>query len=122
MQRIDGATLRLWLKAQKRAPRQVMKVLYDAGAGLAAAHHARLIHRDFNPDNVLISKRGTARVTDYGLARRADLVPDPLSRSSMDADRGSRPVIVEVDTADSNDVTRTGAVVGTPAYMSPEQA
>jgi serine/threonine protein kinase len=122
MQLIDGATLRLWLKAQKRAPRQVMKVLYDAGAGLAAAHHARLIHRDFKPDNVLISKRGTARVTDFGLARRADLGPDPLSRSSMDADRGSRPVIVEVDTADSNDVTRTGAVVGTPAYMSPEQA
>jgi serine/threonine protein kinase len=122
MQLIDGATLRLWLRAQKRTPRQVMRVLYDAGAGLAAAHHSRLVHRDFKPDNVLISRRGTARVTDFGLARRADLGPDPLSRSSTDADRGSRPVIVEIDAADSNDVTRTGAVVGTPAYMSPEQA
>jgi len=125
MQLVDGATLRKWLAAQKRTPRQIIKVMCEAGIGLAAAHQARLIHRDFKPDNILISRRGTARVTDFGLARRAEFGPDPLGRSSdvgAEADRGSRPVIVEIDTADSHDVTRTGAVVGTPAYMAPEQA
>jgi hypothetical protein len=120
MQLIDGSTLRAWLAAQPRRPLQVLRVLADAGAGLAAAHAAGLVHRDFKPDNVLISRRGTARVTDFGLARRADLLAD-AGPERRDTDRGSRPIIVEM-LADNHTVTRTGAVVGTPAYMAPEQA
>jgi serine/threonine protein kinase len=117
MQLIDGTTLREWLSTQTRSMYQVLRVLCEAGAGLAAAHAVRLVHRDFKPDNVMVSKRGTARVTDFGLARRADLDSAELSAS---ASRLSRVKVVEVD--DVAGVTRTGAVVGTPAYMAPEQA
>src|SRR5262249_31601989 len=82
--------------------------------GLAAAHAARLIHRDFKPDNVLVSRRGTARVTDFGLARRASFEVNDTS-----PERSSRPKVVDVEAGDN--VTRSGAVLGTPAYMPPEQ-
>src|SRR5262245_44851360 len=71
MQLVAGVTLRQWLTSAPRSVSQVLRVMCDAGAGLAAAHAARLIHRDFKPDNVLVSRRDTARVTDFGLARRA---------------------------------------------------
>ena len=89
--------------------------MVEAGTGLASAHACGLVHRDFKPDNILISRRGTARVTDFGLARRAD-----LAMSSSAADRLSRPKMVDVELPPT--VTRTGAIVGTPAYMAPEQA
>jgi len=121
MQLVEGATLRAWLAAHARSPLQILRVLSDAGTGLAAAHAAGLVHRDFKPDNVLVSRRGTARVTDFGLARRADLAAEEVDPIGSSDERASRPKIVEVD-ADGHNVTRTGAVVGTPAYMAPEQA
>ncbi|HEU0034843.1 MAG TPA: protein kinase [Kofleriaceae bacterium] len=117
MQLVDGATLGKWLAAEPRSIRKILRVLRDAGTGLAAAHAARLIHRDFKPDNVLVSKRGTARVTDFGLARRADLTIEPARDST---DRVSAPRVLELE--DVSSVTKSGAIVGTPAYMAPEQS
>ncbi len=92
MELVEGETLRQWLRRTPRAAPHVAAVLIDAGRGLAAAHGAGLVHRDFKPDNVLIGRDGRARVTDFGVARELSLTE-----------------------------TEAGGVVGTPAYMSPEQ-
>jgi tetratricopeptide (TPR) repeat protein len=107
MELVSGGTLRDWLAARPRTTREVVAVMRQAGEGLAAAHAAGMIHRDFKPDNVLIGEDGRARVTDFGLAR-----------SSWDGDDAS------VEHADAHwmaTLTQTGVRAGTPAYMAPEQ-
>ncbi len=108
MEYIRGETLRGWLAAAQRNWRDIIEILVDTGKGLAAAHAAGLVHRDFKPENVLVGTDKRPRVSDFGLAR-TDTRPSapilPLAGSSS------------VDTP----MTQTGALVGTPAYMSPEQ-
>ena len=67
MEFVDGRTLKGWLKAKPRSIRERLQVLRAAGRGLAAGHHAGLVHRDFKPDNVLFGKDGRVLVTDFGL-------------------------------------------------------
>src|SRR5688500_20198163 len=118
MQLVDGTTRRQWLSAHERGLYQILSVLHDAGSGLAAAHAARLIHRDFKPDNILVSQRGTVRVTDFGLARRSDGLIEP---TGIAADRVSAPgAVLEGDNVDVTSVTRSGAIVGPPAFLAPE--
>ena len=113
MEFVEGGTLRAWLAARPRAWREIVAVFRDAGRGLAHAHAAGLVHRDFKPDNVLVSRDGRARVTDFGLAR--------LTRDvSVSSPSSSRLVEREGLTVEAS-LTRTGALVGTPAYMAPEQ-
>jgi serine/threonine protein kinase len=69
MELIDGVSLDRWLASQRRSWRQIAFVLEQAGRGLAAAHAAGLVHRDFKPENVLCGDDGRVRVTDFGLAR-----------------------------------------------------
>src|SRR5262249_38146209 len=69
MELVRGRTLRDWLAAARRRWREVLDVMVQAGRGLAAAHAAGLVHRDFKPENVLIGADGRARVVDFGLAR-----------------------------------------------------
>jgi len=76
MELVDGPSLRVY--GRERSWRVLLPLLIQAGEGLAAAHRAGLVHRDFKPDNVLISARGTALVTDFGLAHLVTAGSPPL--------------------------------------------
>ncbi len=107
---VEGRTLRAWLQERPHPWREVLGLFLQAGRGLAAAHAAELIHRDFKPDNVLVSRDGRARVLDFGLARTAT-DGGPQAPAAPASDSGLL----------SAELTQAGAVVGTPAYMAPEQ-
>lgn len=91
---VDGGTLRTWLVREKRPVDEILLTMVQAARGLAAAHKAGLVHRDFKPDNVLVSRDGRVFVADFGLTCAA-----PTTRM----ERASAP-----------------AIAGTPAYMAPE--
>lgn len=99
---VEGFTLRSWLDAQTRTPTEVMAVMRAAGRGLQAAHEAGLVHRDFKPENVLVSREGAVFVTDFGLARSF------VAEESGGWRRSASGLL-------------TTKMAGTPAYMAPEQ-
>jgi tetratricopeptide (TPR) repeat protein/predicted Ser/Thr protein kinase len=119
MEFIDGPSLRNWLKAKPRSWREVLEVFRHAGRGLAAAHEQGLVHRDFKPDNVMIGGDGRVVVMDFGLVRaatRADEVEAPVETAPSDSST-ERIVTGPLDSL----LTEVGSLLGTPAYMSPEQ-
>ena len=92
MEFVEGQTLTQWMKKQRLTVPQIKHVIYHAGLGLAYAHEQGVFHRDVKPDNIMLSTTGGVKVMDFGIAR-----------------------VVE------SSLTKTGSVMGTPAYMSPEQ-
>jgi tetratricopeptide (TPR) repeat protein len=110
MEYIEGQDLRTWLGVRARPWREIAAVFLQAGHGLAAAHEAGVIHRDFKPDNVLVGDDGRVRVLDFGLARPA--VGGETEEHTADGAAHSSHKIT---------LTKIGAYIGTPAYMSPEQ-
>lgn len=121
MELVEGTTLKGWLRDTKRKWDEVLKVFIPAGRGLAAAHAANLVHRDFKPENVLIGRDGRVRVMDFGLAR--PMQSDTETGLSLDPDERAELEDAERDVGDVIDplMTQTGSVLGTPAYMAPEQ-
>ena len=83
LERIDGITLRAWLAECPHTTDEILDVLLEAASGLAAAHAAGVVHRDFKPDNVLVGRDGRVRITDFGLAMRASArIPTAAGRHS----------------------------------------
>lgn len=110
MQYVAGVTLRTWLQRRPGRP-AVVEAFVAAGHGLAAVHDAGLLHRDFKPDNVLISEDGRVQITDFGLAG---------PKSTVGAAPSRRTVATQHE-RDAARPTTMDAAGGTPAYMSPEQ-
>ncbi|NVB81110.1 MAG: protein kinase, partial [Kofleriaceae bacterium] len=104
MEYVEGDSLADWL-ASGRPAAAVIERMIEAGRGLAAAHAVGLVHRDFKPRNVFVATSGTAKVGDFGLVRLDD--EQPASGAA------TRPSDLTL--------TLTGSLVGTPAYMAPEQ-
>ncbi|HET6585726.1 MAG TPA: protein kinase, partial [Nannocystaceae bacterium] len=120
MEYIDGPTLADWLRTRSsqrdgRWRRDVIDQFLAAGRGLVAAHALGIVHRDFKPQNVVIGGDGRARVLDFGLSR--------VVASSIEAANGSQAMALPIDSGshDLFSLTDAGTVMGTPAYMAPEQ-
>ncbi|MBL9105318.1 MAG: serine/threonine protein kinase [Myxococcales bacterium] len=118
MEYVEGESLRAWLGA-RRPWRVVVDMFVQAGRGLAAAHAAGLVHRDFKPDNAIVGRDGRVRVLDFGLAALGtNLSEGPSAPPSLTSlalpGLASRSLL-------SSRLTADGALVGTLAYMSPEQ-
>ncbi|WP_375768620.1 tetratricopeptide repeat protein [Archangium gephyra] len=112
MEYVEGRTLRQWLQQQPRTWREVLRAFLEAGRGLAAAHAAGLVHRDFKPDNVLVGQDGRVRVTDFGVAQA--LHPPEADTQAHGTERALPRTWVEP-------LTESGRMMGTPRYMAPEQ-
>ncbi len=108
MEYIEGQTLSKWL-ATPRHWREVLDLFLLAGSGLVAAHAAGVVHRDFKPENVLLGDDGRVRVLDFGLALAGE--------GGSEREATSLEAVRKLPT----DLTATGTLMGTPAYMAPEQ-
>jgi predicted Ser/Thr protein kinase len=111
MARIHGQTLRAWQRERPRTWRATVAKYVAAARGLQAAHAAGLVHRDFKAENVLVGDDERVYVVDFGLAR-------PTGVALEGGVEGPSPAL---SLSSDSPLTRTGAVVGTPAYMAPEQ-
>ncbi len=117
MEYVRGVTLREWWAKPGRTPEEVVAVCVQAGRGLAAAHGRGVLHRDFKPENVLVEEGAAARarVLDFGLARSTVAETTGTGRFELDDTLVGKRVIT------LQPLTQVGTVLGTPAYMAPEQ-
>ncbi|MGB1016941.1 MAG: serine/threonine-protein kinase, partial [Nannocystaceae bacterium] len=116
MEFVKGKDLDSWSENSHHPWQSILEMHLQAARGLAAAHAVGLVHRDYKPENVLVGDDGRARVLDFGLARATRELDNPSPSSSIvGAVSLTRTSELEVD------LTIAGTVMGTPAYMSPEQ-
>jgi serine/threonine protein kinase/tetratricopeptide (TPR) repeat protein len=104
MELVKGTTLSDLMTKEKLTIARSIEIIEEVAEALAEAHHQGIIHRDIKPSNVAINERGRVKVLDFGLAKQLEMASDP-----------ERQTLLQTQTQD-------GVVVGTPMYLSPEQA
>jgi serine/threonine protein kinase len=110
MELVEGKTLRRQMGGKALPMKETLRIATEISEGLARAHQAHVIHRDLKPDNVMVAPDGHVKILDFGLAKLHE-----------DRDEARRTELSHLETV-SGEMTREGKVMGTPAYMSPEQA
>ena len=115
MEYIDGPTLQDWQVEDERVVSEILDVYEKAAIGLGAAHDVGVVHRDFKPANVMLTRDGRVKVLDFGLAR------EDLALASERAPDETLSADPESTGGGDRSLTRTGVVMGTPRYMAPEQ-
>ena len=108
MKFIEGSTLSKRLMDGPMAPREAVAMLLPIVEAIGAAHRAGVLHRDVKPSNIMIASDGTPFVTDFGLAKRVSVADQSYSAMGQSSELAG--------------LTQSGAILGTPAWMSPEQA
>jgi serine/threonine protein kinase len=113
MELLEGQTLKQWIVRNRLGVDEILTVALEVADGLEAAHARGIIHRDAKPANIFITRRGEAKILDFGLAK---LMPERLAGRVVDGVSG-----LPTETA-PEPLTSPGTAAGTVAYMSPEQA
>ena len=108
MKFIEGTTLSQRLMSGPMPPREAVALLIPIVEAIGSAHRAGVLHRDLKPSNIIIAADGTPFVTDFGLAKRVSVDEEPFGSAAVSSDLVN--------------LTQSGAILGTPAWMSPEQA
>ena len=117
MELVPGEDLNAWLERGPMPLDEVLDVARQIAEGLEAAHEAGIVHRDLKPANIRVTPEGVVKILDFGLAK-------PMQAGTSESRLDAREVHASTGSAQSDSflVTAEGVILGTPTYMSPEQA